>query len=238
MRRKLLIIGLVLLLLHICVLNRTTTRIVYSNRSTVSKIVALSKYLIVELFELLWKIVRWAFELLWDLGEWLIHLWHLFFGSFSPGYDIRSNQDLYLLYQRVSKWSGLPWQVFWGIHAEETSLGRNLGNTQVVTVLPANQVKYFQQICRDLHWDPDEVYGSHKGAIGPFQFIPETWVRNAVDGNGDGRKDPFNLEDAAYSAANYLVRRGGLQNLSKALWHYNQDNRYVRRVLRYLDYEG
>ena len=91
-------------------------------------------------------------------------------------------------------------------------------------------------MCRDLHWDPELVYGSHKGAIGPFQFIPETWIRNAVDANGDGRKDPFDIEDAAYSAANYLVRKGGLVNLRKALWHYNQDNRYVKNVMRYLRY--
>jgi membrane-bound lytic murein transglycosylase B len=91
-------------------------------------------------------------------------------------------------------------------------------------------------MCRELHWEPEHVYGSHKGAIGPFQFIPETWIRNAVDANGDGRKDPFDIEDAAYSAANYLVRRGGLVNLRKALWHYNQDKRYVKNVMRYLRY--
>ena len=47
----------------------------------------------------------------------------------------------------------------------------------------------------------------------------------------------FSLEDAVYSAANYLVYRGGRENLSKALWHYNQDNRYVSRVMRYLRYQ-
>ena len=136
----------------------------------------------------------------------------------------------------MSQWSGIPWQIFWGLHAEETDLGQNLGGTQIISVLPKQQLPYFHQICRELHWDPQQVYGSYKGAIGPFQFIPETWVRNAIDANGDGVKDPFDVEDAAYSAANYLLRKGGGSNLKKAIWHYNQDNSYVKRVMRYLKY--
>ena len=80
------------------------------------------------------------------------------------------------------------------------------------------------------------MYGSNKGALGPFQFIPETWVRHGVDANGDGRKDPFDVEDAAFSAANYLLYKGGQTDLRKAIWHYNQDEQYVRRVMRYLRY--
>ena len=95
----------------------------------------------------------------------------------------------------------------------------------MLSVLPRDQKSFFYQICRELKWDPDTIQGSHKGAIGPFQFIPETWVRNAVDANKDGYKDPFDVEDAAYSAANYLLRRGASTNLRKALWHYNQDYR-------------
>ena len=41
-------------------------------------------------------------------------------------------------------------------------------------------------------------------------------------------------EDAAYTAANYLLHKGGLEDLQKAVWHYNQDRRYVKRVMRYL----
>jgi hypothetical protein len=229
MLKKLLIIGLILFLVYIMFVDNITSRMIFSNRSTLSKGLALSKYLIVKLFALTWKLLRYLFNLLLDV-------WYKLSGYIYPSYDIRDFQELYQLYKQVGQWSGLPWQVFWGIHAEETDLGRNLGSTPVVSVLPSAQRTYFYQICRELRWDPTQIYGSHKGAIGPFQFIPETWVRNAIDANGDGRKDPFDLEDAAYSAANYLLRKGGLVNLRKALWHYNQDNRYVRRVMRYLRY--
>lgn len=229
MLKKLLIIGLVILLVYIVFINNVTSRIIFSDRSILSKIFTLSKYLIVKIFQRIWRILRSLFNL-------LIDVWHSFSGYISPSYDIRDYQELYQLYRQIEQWSGIPWQVFWGIHAEETNLGRNLGSMQVISVLPGDQKPYFYQICRELRWEPNQIYGSHKGAIGPFQFIPETWVRNAVDANGDGRKDPFDIEDAAYSAANYLIRKGALVDLNKALWHYNQDRRYIRRVMRYLRY--
>lgn len=234
--RKLLILALVLLLLHTIFINSITSRILFSERSTLSKSVALGEYVLKGLFRLLWEL----FWLLVKIGRYifdvLVDWWFYFTSGGKPSYNIRSSRELYLLYQQVAQWSGLPWQVFWGIHAEETNLGRNLGTTPVMRVLSERQKKYFLQICRDLHWDPHRVLGSAKGAIGPFQFIPETWVRHAIDANNDGRKDPFDLEDAAYSAANYLLYKGGQRDLQKAIWHYNQSSRYVRRVMRYLHY--
>ncbi len=229
MLKKILIAGLVLLVFYMTFLDAETSRVIFSNRSASSKLLALSKQLLIKGLTLLWNILRYLISCGFDL-------WHRFFGNTAPTYDIRDAEELYRLYQQVARWSGLPWQVFWGIHAEETNLGTHQGTTQVISVLPKQQQPYFYQICKELHWDPQQIYGSHKGAIGPFQFIPETWVRHAIDANGDGRKDPFDVEDAAYSAANYLLSRGGRTDLRKALWHYNQDHRYVARVLRYLRY--
>jgi membrane-bound lytic murein transglycosylase B len=213
-----------------------TSTIIFSDRSALSKGMAISGYFVSVFFKLIWKILLILARILQELFEILFDWWFSISSRVTPSYDIRSQEELYHLYKRVEQSSGLPWQVFWGIHAEETNLGRNLGSVQVFTVLPISQRRYFQQMCRELYWDPERIYGSHKGAIGPFQFMPETWVRYAVDGNNDGRKDPFNLEDAAYSAANYLLRKGGMDDLQKAIWHYNQDSRYVRRIMRYLNY--
>ncbi|MGR7000044.1 lytic transglycosylase domain-containing protein [Yinghuangia aomiensis] len=41
------------------------------------------------------------------------------------------------------------------------------------------------------------------GAQGIAQFMPGTWPQWATDGNGDGRRDPFDAEDAIPSAARY-----------------------------------
>ncbi|HJV98913.1 MAG TPA: lytic murein transglycosylase [Arthrobacter sp.] len=44
--------------------------------------------------------------------------------------------------------------------------------------------------------------------LGPMQFIPSTWQLVGRDGNGDGTAKPFNIDDAALSAATYLCAGG------------------------------
>jgi hypothetical protein len=65
-------------------------------------------------------------------------------------------------------------------------------------------------------------------AQGPMQFLPTTWAQPGV-GAGNIR-DPH---DAIQAAARYLVRRGGLQDIRKGLWGYNNSDRYGRAVLHY-----
>ena len=55
-----------------------------------------------------------------------------------------------------------------------------------------------------------------------------------VDANGDGVADPFNIEDAVYSAANYLSRSGASDGeLKKAIYNYNHSEEYVEDILYY-----
>jgi Transglycosylase SLT domain len=76
-------------------------------------------------------------------------------------------------------------------------------------------------------------------AVGPMQFIPSTWRSVGVDGNGDGRRDPDNLFDAAYGAARYLcqgdadLRSAG--GRAQAVRRYNNADEYVRVVLNLAD---
>ncbi|KAA8887971.1 murein transglycosylase [Nocardia colli] len=71
-------------------------------------------------------------------------------------------------------------------------------------------------------------------AIGPLQFIPETWKRWGVDANGDGVADPQNIDDAALTTARYLCASGGdltsEHGWQKALLTYNQSNSYLLTV--------
>lgn len=68
------------------------------------------------------------------------------------------------------------------------------------------------------------------GATGPMQFLPSTFRRHGIDGNGDGIKDIGNVADAIYSAAAYL-KACGYPDVKKALWGYNPSTRYVNKVL-------
>lgn len=71
-------------------------------------------------------------------------------------------------------------------------------------------------------------------AIGPLQFIPETWKRWGVDANGDGVADPQNIDDAALTTARYLCASGGdltsEYGWQKALLTYNQSSSYLLTV--------
>jgi len=52
---------------------------------------------------------------------------------------------------------------------------------------------HFLKACRDNGLDPHEIIGSYRAAFGFWQFIPSSFTYYAVDGNGDGKKDPFNF---------------------------------------------
>jgi membrane-bound lytic murein transglycosylase B len=51
----------------------------------------------------------------------------------------------------------------------------------------------------------ERMLGSWAGAIGNMQFLPSVFLRYAVDGDGDGRRDPWgSVSDSLASAANFL----------------------------------
>ncbi|KRG54695.1 epimerase [Stenotrophomonas nitritireducens] len=56
---------------------------------------------------------------------------------------------------------------------------------------------------------PDGLTGSWAGAFGQTQFMPSTYARIAIDGDGDGRRDLVaSIPDALASTANYLKQSG------------------------------
>ena len=65
-------------------------------------------------------------------------------------------------------------------------------------------------------------------AQGPMQFLPSTWAEPGI-GKGNIR----NPHDAIQAAARYLVRRGGLRDIRRGLWGYNNSDHYGRAVLLY-----
>ena len=71
------------------------------------------------------------------------------------------------------------------------------------------------------------------GAMGPMQFLGETWAAYGVDGNGDGNLDVYDATDAAFGAAKYLCANGAgdPSRLAEAIWAYNHADWYVVAVL-------
>ena len=81
------------------------------------------------------------------------------------------------------------------------------------------------QLERESSWNPNAV--SWAGAQGIAQFKPATWSEWGADGNGDGRRDPFQPADAVKAQANYMCylasRMGAFTNhwAEIVLWGYN-----------------
>ncbi|MBB5633405.1 membrane-bound lytic murein transglycosylase B [Cryobacterium mesophilum] len=87
---------------------------------------------------------------------------------------------------------------------------------------------------------PDSDGGTFDGdakfdrAVGPMQLIPQTWRNWHVDGSGDGKEDPQNIDDAVLATANYLCRASG-DMADRAGWRagilaFNSSNAYVQSV--------
>lgn len=133
----------------------------------------------------------------------------------------------------------LPWSVLAGIGRVETRHGEHGGSApdrsgQVVPRIVGipldgdNDTMEIRDTDGGRH-DGDTVYDR---AVGPMQFIPSTWSRHGVDGNGDGLADPDNLYDAAASAAVYLCRSMPADgDVARAILAYNRDRAYVDAVL-------
>jgi lytic murein transglycosylase len=65
---------------------------------------------------------------------------------------------------------------------------------------------------------PERLFGSWAGAFGHTQFIPSTYLRLAVDGDGDGRRDLVDsIPDALHSTANFMDKAGWVTG---ATWGY------------------
>ena len=82
-------------------------------------------------------------------------------------------------------------------------------------------------------------------AVGPMQFIPSTWSVVGVDADGDGQRNPQDVDDAALATAVYLCSGGDdlgtTPGQRAAVYRYNHSQSYVDLVLSimaaYLDGE-
>jgi membrane-bound lytic murein transglycosylase B len=85
-------------------------------------------------------------------------------------------------------------------------------------------------------YDGDTV---HDHAVGPLQFLPSTWTDYGIDGSGDGRADPENINDAALAAADYLCVGGRAMGTPSGWWagimSYNDSDEYGQKVFGLAD---
>ena len=111
----------------------------------------------------------------------------------------------------------------WGV---ESNYGRNFGSRPLLTSLSTlscfgRRQAFFRgeffttlKILQEGHVAPERLTGSWAGAFGHTQFMPSTFMRLAVDFDGDGRRDLIDsVPDALASTANFLKRAGWRSDL-------------------------
>jgi membrane-bound lytic murein transglycosylase B len=121
------------------------------------------------------------------------------------------------LLRRTEREFGIPARVlvaFWGM---ESRFGRIQGSTPVFQALATlawepRRATYFRSELFDAltmvqrgHIDADTMTGSWAGAMGQTQFMPSSYLKFAVDFDGDERRDIWkSTPDTLASMANYL----------------------------------
>ena len=125
------------------------------------------------------------------------------------------------LLQRVAERFGVQPRFIVALWGLETRFGRYTGGFPVVAALATlafdgRRSAYFRgelldalTILEQGHISAGDMVGSWAGAMGQSQFMPSSFLRYAVDFDGDARRDIWTTKaDVFASAANYLAKSG------------------------------
>ena len=134
----------------------------------------------------------------------------------------RANRELLA---RAEKEYGVPPEIIVGIIGVETVYGQQTGTFRVIDALATltfdfpdahprarerreffqGELEQYLSLTSRTSTDPMSLRGSFAGAMGMPQFMPSSWVKYAVDFDGDGKVDLFNsTADVIGSVANYF----------------------------------
>ncbi len=122
---------------------------------------------------------------------------------------------------RIEETYGVPGEVLVAIWGLETDFGVNTGKFPTIRSLAtlAYDCRRADQFRAELmdalrivergDLSPAEMRGAWAGEIGQTQFMPSSWMKFAVDFDGNGRRDLMhNAPDVLASTANYLASFG------------------------------
>ena len=120
---------------------------------------------------------------------------------------------------------GVPAAVIVGVLGVETNYGTYPLKHRVLDALHTigfhypkrgkffrSELEQFLLLTREEGIEPTEVMGSYAGAMGKPQFMPSSYRREAIDFDGDGKRDIWQSNvDTIGSIAHYLTKRGNWQ---------------------------
>ncbi len=122
---------------------------------------------------------------------------------------------------RIEQAYGVPAEVLVAIWGLETDFGVNTGKFQTLRSLATlaydcRRADEFRGELMDAlrivdrgDLSPQEMRGAWAGELGQTQFMPSSWMKYAVDFDGNGRRDLLhNVPDVLASTANFLANHG------------------------------
>src|SRR3981189_1909442 len=125
---------------------------------------------------------------------------------------------------RIEQAYGVPPEVIVAIWGLETDFGVNIGKFSTMRSLATlaydcRRAEMFRSELMDAlrivergDLSPSEMRGAWAGEIGQTQFMPSSWIKFAVDFDGNGRRDLLrSAPDVLASTANYLPGYGWLR---------------------------
>ncbi|WP_019673514.1 lytic murein transglycosylase [Psychrobacter lutiphocae] len=145
-------------------------------------------------------------------------------GRVSSGQS-KFNQQRSLL-SRLESQYGVNAEIIAAIWGMESSFGSFTGSSYIPSSLGTlayegrrrewaeEQLLALMKIIERGDVSPSQLKGSWAGGMGQTQFIPGTWLEHGVDGDGDGRRNPWATADALASTANYLSNSGWIRGVS------------------------
>lgn len=148
--------------------------------------------------------------------------------------DLKIPEDYIPIYIKAGEKYNVPWTLLAAHHRVETRF-----STMSTLVSPVGAEGHMQFMpCTFVGWEHPTCEGLGQGDIPEDEKtnpkIISKYGGYGVDANDDGKADPFDLEDAIFSAANYLSKSGAAKGeLKKAIYQYNHDDKYVEDILHY-----
>jgi membrane-bound lytic murein transglycosylase B len=140
------------------------------------------------------------------------------------------------IYKAAAEEYGVPWELLAAHHRVETKF-----STMDPMISPVGAEGPMQFMpCTFVGWQHPTCDGLGAGEISQEEKTDPDVIAKyggyGVDANGDGKADPFDVEDAIFSAANYLQSNGAAEgDLERAIFAYNKSDQYVSDVLYYVD---
>lgn len=148
--------------------------------------------------------------------------------SLQKAKDFKQNYAVTL--NRASKQYDVPVEYIVGFIGVESKFGEYTGDYRILDALatltfhPNRMQKFFKHelinlflVSREQGYEITKLQGSFAGAMGCVQQVPSIFRRFGMDYNGDGVKNPWDLEDCIGVIARFMHQNGWSNGMSVAV---------------------